>query len=125
MANITFFEDPLAQSPQDVKIKQLGLYIYPDGRRVAVGFELTPFIERPCIEIRITNQNGESAGSMNVIETNAPNFSLTMHLRDKMPTSHYQLTATIYYQTPETDREDGFAKTVTFDASQPGEQIFS
>ena len=125
MANITFFEDPLAQSPKEVKIKQLGLYIYPDGRRVAVGFELTPFIERPCIEIRITNQHGEPAGSMNVIEPNSANFSLTMHLRDKMPSQQYELTATIYFQTPETDREDGFSKTVSFDATQSGEQIFS
>ncbi|MEM7112918.1 MAG: hypothetical protein AAF614_10840 [Chloroflexota bacterium] len=125
MANITFFDDPLAQSPKDVKIKQLGLYIYPDSRRVAVGFDLTPFIERPCIEITITNKYGEPAGSLNVIEPNATNFSLTMHLRDKMPTDNYKLTATIYYQTPETDREDGFSKTVTFDATQPGEQIFS
>lgn len=124
MSNITFFDDPLAQSPRDVKIKQLGLYVYPDGRRVAVGFDLSPFVERPSIEVNVLNERGELAGSLNVIEPNSTNFTLTLHLRDREPTTQYELTATIYFQTPETKRENGAQKTVIFNATQPGELIF-
>ena len=42
--DIQFFEDPLEapKSREDVRLKELGLYVYEDGRRVAVGFNLTP-----------------------------------------------------------------------------------
>lgn len=124
--NITFFDDP-ADAPKprhEVALKQLGLYIYPDMRRVAVGFELTRFIERPSLEVTITNARGEWAGSLNVIETLSPNFSLTMHLRDKEPTENYEAKVVVYYATPETPREDVYSKTFTFAVLQEGEQIF-
>jgi hypothetical protein len=82
--DIQFFDNPLEtpKSREDVRLKELGLYVYEDGRRVAVGFNLTPFIERPSIEVRVLNARGEKAGWLNVIETLDANFSLTMHLRD-------------------------------------------
>jgi hypothetical protein len=124
--DITFFDDPLQspQAPEEVRLRQLGLYIYPDKRRVAVGFELTRFRERPCLEVTITNEQGKLAGSLNVIETLTPNFSLTMHLRDKEPTDTYQIQVTVYYATPETEREDVDSRTATFEVIEPGEQIF-
>ncbi|MCA9873142.1 MAG: hypothetical protein KC441_05790 [Anaerolineales bacterium] len=121
---IHFYDDPgeTPKSREDVRLNDLGLYVYPDGRRVAVGFNLTPFLEKPSIEVRVVNERGEPAGWLNVIETIETNFSLTMHLRDKEPTSHYEVTATVYYQTPETDRMDVHQVVKQFDATQPGEQ---
>ena len=121
---INFFDD-LREAPkgrEDVRLKQLGLYVYPDGRRVAVGFDLTPFRERPSIEVRVVNERGEAAGWLNVIETLEANFSLTMHLRDKEPTDRYEVTAVVYYATPETERMDVHSLTRTFDATRPGDQ---
>jgi hypothetical protein len=121
---INFFDD-LGEAPkarEDVRLKQLGLYVYPDGRRVAVGFDLTPFRERPSIEVRVVNERGEAAGWLNVIETLEANFSLTMHLRDKEPTERYEVTAVVYYATPETERMDVHSLTRTFDATRPGDQ---
>jgi hypothetical protein len=124
--DITFFDNPLEgpQSRDTVRLKQIGLFVYEDLRRVAVGLELTRFVERPSIEITITNARGETAGSLNVIETLTPNFTLTMHLRDREPTDTYELTAQIYYSHPEKERENYHHETITFDASRPGEQIF-
>ncbi|HSH03145.1 MAG TPA: hypothetical protein VLL52_11550 [Anaerolineae bacterium] len=124
---IKFFDDPF-ESPKprhEVRIKQLGLYIYPDQRRVAVGFELTPFLEKPSIEVKVVNAEGVSAGSMNVIEAFQTNFSLTMHLRDKAPTSPYHLRAILYYATPETEREDVHVLQATFSVDEEGEHIFT
>lgn len=124
--NVTFFDDPLQgpEPPKDVRLQQLGLYIYPDKRRVAVGFALTQFRERPSLEVTITNEQGQLAGSLNVIEVLSPNFSLTMHLRDKEPAETYHIQVAVYYATPETEREDVDIRTATFEVTEPGEQIF-
>lgn len=118
---VNFFDE--SPRPRDeVRIKNLGLHVYPDGRRVAVGFDITPFLERPSIEVKVTNANGEVAGSLNVIETLESNFSLTMHLRDKEPTDTYEVSATLYYATPESERVDVHTKTASFNISSSGEK---
>jgi hypothetical protein len=122
--DIQFFDNPM-EAPklrEDVRLKALGLYMYEDGRRVAVGFDLTPFIERPSIEVHVVNARGEPAGWLNVIQTLDANFSLTMHLRDKNPTERYEVTAVVYYQTPETERMDVHQVTRMLDATRPGDQ---
>ena len=122
--DIKFFDDPFeGPKPRDeVRIKQLGLYMYEDGRRVAVGFDMTPFMERPSLQVTVTNERGEEAGSLDVIETLQTNFSLTVHLRDKEPTETYEVTAVVYYATPETERVNVHTLTRTLDRTKPGEQ---
>ncbi|MCB8942683.1 MAG: hypothetical protein H6658_02790 [Ardenticatenaceae bacterium] len=124
--NVTFFDDPMEGPlpPEEVRMRQLGLYIYPDKRRVAVGFELTRFRERPSLEVTITNEEGKVVSSLNVIEVLSPNFSLTMHLRDSEPANSYHIAVTIYYATPETERQDVNTCNATFTVAEPGEQIF-
>lgn len=125
MQPISFFDDgvELGKERADVRLKNLGVFVYEDGRRVAVGFELTPFRERPSLEIVATNARGEKAGSMTVIEALSPNFSLTLHLRDQEPTSDYELEAMVYYQDEgESSRMVVDRKRVTFDATEPGDQ---
>ena len=114
------FEMPKAR--EDVKFNQIGLFVYEDRRRVAVGFDITRFLEGPSIEVNITNDNGEPAGSLTVIETSDANFSLTMHLRDENPTEIYHVRATLYYMTPENERMNVFTHEGSFDVSKPGEQ---
>ena len=114
------FEMPKAR--EDVKFNQVGLFVYEDQRRVAVGFDITRFLEGPSIEVTITNDNGEPAGSLTVIETASANFSLTMHLRDKNPTDLYHVKATLYYGKPDSERMDVYTHVATIDVSKPGEQ---
>lgn len=118
---IKFF-DEVPKPRQEVRIKQLGLYMYEDRRRVQVGFAITPFSERPSIEVTIRNPWGEEVSSLHVIETLDSNFSLTMHLRDKVPSDTYEVTATLYYATPETEREEVHTVTRPLDATRAGEQ---
>lgn len=114
------FETP--KSREDVRLKQLGLFLYDDLRRVAVGFDITPFLEPPSIQVTITNPRGEEVSSLHVIETVDRNFHLTMHLRDKEPAETYEVTAVLYYATPETERMDVHTVRRTLDATRPGEQ---
>jgi hypothetical protein len=121
---IKFFDDPL-ESPrprEEVRIRTLGLYVYEDRRRVAVGFDITPFLERPSIEINVINARGKLAGSMSIVNTLETNFTLTMHLRDKESTDTYEVTAVLYYATPDTERLDVHSVTREFDVTNPGEQ---
>ena len=124
---INFFDDPAQQpkSREDVRIKQIGVFVHEDGRKISFGLELTPFLERPSIQVEITNGAGEAAGALTVIESMTPNFSLIIHLRDEEVTDPYELLAIIYYATPETEPVKVDSQTVSFKAALPGEQIFS
>lgn len=124
--DIKFFDDPLQQPKprEDVRFRQIGLFLYPEARRLMFGVELTPFVERPSIEVLITNGRGDPAGSLHVIETLTPNFSLTIHLRDAETTNPYELTAVLYYSWPDRDRIEVDRRSVAFDATVPGERLF-
>ena len=122
--NVNFFDDP-SEGPrarEDVRFNRLGLYVYPDLRRLAVGFDITPFRERPSIEVRLTNAKGERAGILTVIETLDHNFHLTLHLRDREPTDSYSVVAVLYYATPETGRTDVHTLTTTIDVTEGGQE---
>lgn len=124
--DIKFFDDPLEQPRprEEVRIRRIGLFLYPDLRRMMFGVELTPFVERPSIEVMITNGEGAPSGSLHVIETLTPNFSLTMHLRDQETTNPYSLTALLYYSWPDRDKIEIERRQVSFDVLEPGEMIF-
>lgn len=125
--NIQFFDNPeeTPNSRDDVKLKQLGFMVYEDLRRVMVGLELTPFIERPSIEITLANDNGQPAGSLNVIGPTTPNLSLVMHLRDAQPTETYHAHIAIYYQNPEDkERYAVDIQQASFPVTEKGEFLF-
>jgi hypothetical protein len=124
--NITFFDDPLEgpRVPEEVRVRQIGIYIHEDKRRVAVGVEMTPFRQRPSLEITLKNARGETAATMTVIEALRPEISFTLHLRDSNPTVEYETAVTLYYATPETERQNVHTATVYFDIDGPAEQVF-
>lgn len=97
--DIQFFDnrDEAPKNREDVRIMRARIEVAPEGRRVAVDLELTPFIERPTIELRLINERGEPAGLSNIIETLDRILRVVMHMRDKEPAENYQLQARIYY----------------------------
>lgn len=125
--DIRFFDDPLEtpRAREEVRIREIAVYVYPDTRRVAYRVLLTPFLERPSIEVLIDNSLGERVGSLHVIDTITPDFSLTIHLRDPEVNDPYTMTTNIYYATPDTERVQVDARTVTFNAAEPGERRFA
>ena len=96
---IQFFDnrDDAPKNREDVRILRARIEVAPEGRRVAVDLELTPFIERPTIELRLINDRGEPAGLSNIIETLDRTLRMVMHMRDKKPAEKYQLQARVYY----------------------------
>ncbi len=121
---IHFYDDPNGgpKPKEEIRFNGLGLYMYPDSRQVAVGFDITPFFEKPSIEVTISNEIGEKVASLTVIEAMQPNFSLIMHLRDKAPTNTYNVEAVLYYQSLEDGRQNVHQIEKKLDATQEGEQ---
>ena len=124
--DIRFFDDPLEgpRGREDVRIRQIGLFLYPEQRRFMFGVELTPFMERPSLEVLVANGACEAAGSLHVIETLTPGFSLMIHLRDRATSNPYQLSVLLYYAWPDREREEVERRTVTFDMDESGERLF-
>ena len=114
---INFFDDPeqAPRSREEVEINEIGVQVYPDGRRVAIGFDLTPFIERPSLAVRVRNGLGVPAGATTIIETLEPNFTVILHLRDGQPSNPYQLEAIVYYARPGEAPLIVHQKSVTFE----------
>ena len=102
--NIQFFDHTSNNKPvlrEDVRLRDLRWELSPEKRRIALELELTPFIERPSIEIYIANGRGEKAGSLTIIETLDYQLSVVVHLRDKEPTDPYTIHAAVYYTSLE------------------------
>jgi hypothetical protein len=91
--------------PQEVRIQ--GLRAEPwseDGRRLRVHLDVTPFLERPDIEVTISNANGEAVSNISIIESIDMHMAFTMHLRGPLVKGALTLSASLSY--PEIGQVD-------------------
>jgi hypothetical protein len=94
-----FFENPNDPpvAPEDVKIRGLTAEPYKDGRRVSVEFEITPFEEKPNLEMVVINAAEEIVATFSVLEAIENKMSFTLHLREANPGGKYTLKMIIFY----------------------------
>jgi hypothetical protein len=117
--DIRFFDDPLEQPRprEDVRIRQIGLFLYPESAAGMFGIELTPFRERPSIEVH--HQRRGRPGRLAARHRDAdPRLQPDIHLRDRSDANPYELTAVLYYAWPDRDRQEVERRTVTFDMDE-------
>jgi hypothetical protein len=95
-----FFQDPavIPLPPQEVRIREVSVKPYPDGRRVRVHIELDPFQKCPSLEIVILDEMDMPVAQTRVIDTIGRTLEMTMHLRTSQPGSTYKVWASLYYQ---------------------------
>ena len=99
-----FPEDNLTRNvPEETRITTLSALPYPDGRRVHVNIEMTPFQKRPHIEILLTDADHEEVASTTIVEPMGWKLELTMHVRGEV-NNPYTLEATLYY--PDGPRQE-------------------
>ncbi len=84
--------------PEETRIRELLVEPYPDGRRIKLTIELTPFQERPNMDIEVEDPQGARAASASVIECMDFRMSLTMHLRGEVPAGRYTARADLSFE---------------------------
>jgi hypothetical protein len=76
-----FPEDNLQRTiPEETRITCLRAEVYPDGTRLRVNLEISPFQKRPHLDLLVTNAAGEEVSSTSIIEPLTWKLEITMHL---------------------------------------------
>ena len=111
-----FAEDNLNRmTPEETRITSLSATPYPDGYRLHVNVEITPFQKRPHIEVHLSDSDGDEVGSTTIVEPMGWKLEFTMHIRGELK-NPYMLTAKLYY--PE-DGPSAEPLTFSFDVLPP------
>ncbi|MBM3152120.1 MAG: hypothetical protein FJZ96_07955 [Chloroflexi bacterium] len=86
--------------PEETRILSLCADPYPDGRRLRVTIELTPFQQRPNLELALAGPDGEPSGSASIVEPVGWTLELTMHIRNPRP-GRYTLHGSLVFPASE------------------------
>jgi hypothetical protein len=96
---VSFFfpEDGLERcSPENTHITTIQTEPYPDGDRVRVKLEITPFLTRPHIDVTLTDAQGEEVASASIVEPMGWRLEFTLHLRGAR-NGPFVLTARLFF----------------------------
>jgi hypothetical protein len=105
-----FFNDPndVPLTPDQIKVRELEAAPNEDGSRVLVRFEITPFQQRPNIEISVLNTAGREVASLSVVEAIENRMDFTLHMRQPQPPGSYTLSMQVFYTDLSTlDQAEG------------------
>jgi hypothetical protein len=89
-------DNPNRAAPEETKILQLSAQPYPDGYRLRVNIEITPFRTRPYLEVILRDAEGEEVASTNIVEPLSWKLEFTLHIRGEL-NNPYTLSARLYY----------------------------
>ena len=110
-----FPEDNLSRmTPEETRITSLTAEPYPDGYRLRVNVEITPFQKRPHIEATLTDAGGDEIASTSLIEPMGWKLEFTMHIRGEL-NNPYTLEARLFYPGGPAAEP----RTFTFDVKPP------
>lgn len=88
--------------PEKVHFRSLVGSLDPEGKKVRVQLELTPFQKSPFIELTISDSEKNELSTSTIVEPVFWKQELTMHLRSDPPAgSSLKLIARVYY--PDTE----------------------
>ena len=90
--------------PEDVRIEKLVGEPYSDGKRIRVNLDMTPFQERPHLDMVLLNPQGNVTANISIIEPMSWKQEFTIHLREARQEGEYKLVARLFY--PPRDEED-------------------
>jgi hypothetical protein len=106
-----FLTDPDIERlpPADTRLLDLRAEPYPDGKRLRVTLDLTPFQQKPYLELTLTDSAGEVVAETSIVEPVAWGLELTLHLLKpgSTPGDIYKLTVFLSFpDLGEIDRRD-------------------
>ena len=110
-----FPEDNLLRmTPEETHITSLSAEPYPDGYRLRVNIEVTPFQKRPYLEVTLSDADGEEIASSSIVEPLTWKLEFTMHLRGELK-NPYTIEAKLFYP----DGPSAAPQTFSFDVKPP------
>jgi hypothetical protein len=111
-------EVPLPRAKEEMRFTAVTVKPYSDGRRVKLNFAFTPFMERPSVEVAVTNAQGHEVASLSLIEALDTEFDFTVHLRGPQPQGEHILRLVMFYPqndaTPTAERQVVAEETAIF-----------
>ncbi|HMD89841.1 MAG TPA: hypothetical protein VKF38_11820 [Anaerolineaceae bacterium] len=87
-----------ALPPNEVRFSELRVEQWPDGQRVRIHVDITPFQQRPDLEVTILDSNGREIASTLIVETLENRMVFTMHLFPDSPGQELSLIAVLSYR---------------------------
>jgi hypothetical protein len=114
-----FFTDPNVErlDPARTRLLDLKAEPYSDGKRLRVSLELTPFKQRPNIELTLTDGSGQPAAAASIVEPTGWKLEVTLHIRGAEAAGAYRLSAGLdYADLGEVDRRE-----ITIEIPTPAE----
>ncbi len=106
--------NPNRTSPEETRITSLSAEPYPDGYRLRVNIEMTPFQTRPHLEVNLTDAEGGEVASTSIVEPMNWKIEFTMHIRGEL-NNPYTLEARLLY----TDGPTAETQKISFDVNPP------
>jgi len=108
--------NPNGRPRQEVRITSITALPYGDARRIHLHVVLTPFQERPTLHVQVISPSGRVAGSLSIIESDAHEVELTVHVRGKFEPGLHRVRAVLQYgQDPPQDTAE-----TTLEIASPG-----
>jgi hypothetical protein len=108
-------EDSLQRAvPEETRITALTAEPYPDGYRLRVNIEMTPFQKRPHLEVVLSDADEEEVASSTIVEPLGWKIEFTMHIRGEL-NNPYTLQARLFYP----DGPAAEPQTYTFEVKPP------
>ncbi len=95
-----FLNDPneIRLPLEEVRLVKVQVVPQHNGKQVKIHLELTPFMKRPNIEVRITSRTGKEVGHTSILETMLYKLEFTMHLRQVEAREELSMETSVYYQ---------------------------
>jgi hypothetical protein len=98
--DLTFVDSEGIPLPrEEVRLRDLSVTPFADRQRVRVEIRITPFLERPNLEVVLVAPGGEAVSKVSIVETDSANVSLTMHLRSEPQVGEYAVRGALSYET--------------------------
>jgi hypothetical protein len=93
-----FGPDETPKPRAEIRIEAVRVTPYPDGWRVKLNIDVTPFQERPSLEIYL-RRDGKPIAELSVIETMHRQMEFTLHVRGVTNAAGtYEAEVTLYYE---------------------------
>ena len=110
-----FPEDNLNRmTPEETHITSLSAEPYPDGYRLHINIEMTPFQKRPYLDVSLKDRDNNEVASSSVVEPMGWKIEFTMHIRGEL-NNPYTLEAKLFYP----DGPSAEPVKFTFDVTPP------